>query len=662
MVLFVIFIFGAVILGAGAMLSPAWPTPQPRVGLAAALALAIITGGAVFLAALFGWDTLLIDYLLFALVVGIFLGGTLSVGQSRAERKGETLEDADQGWTGPQDLGMFALIGLAFTLMALALPLPLGDDAQVYGLLALTVREGGTLDTLAPFAPEITYLYAPGFSVLTAYLSQQLQTAIPVTQFAVGAVLSLLNVWLAYDFGGELRDKRLGRAMGLAMLAGLGLLGAFLHGHHPALLGLLFAQAFFIYAIRYSRDSYPMDAVAAGLMLGAVVIASPVMALAVVIGYVPWLLVMRLAALVPDYEWLRGPDVRGWLVMAFGVPLVAVLALAPWLADVAPLLGADGPESPFTRDVGNLFVLVQYHGLWMLGGIALGGWLGWQRRDPVAVLALVWLFFIVDFSVSGGFARLLPFLDRYNHPFYLAWHAPIIPLTLLSGPALLWLWERFAAPRVGGLSYRGAYLATGALALIVVGLFLVRDSWRGVMQDAFDEPGVLLSAGDLAALDHLRDTTEFAGTRVLNPPMVDDRRIDKVGLVQESGFWLPAYAERASVHWPEVPFATADITVWEAIREERAALDAFWVDPAQPGGEALLRAAGITHVFVPAWLAPDFDWRATWRLNPPPDLPRFDVAALTALPYLEVAFEQDGAQVYRVLPPPDAPTDVDESP
>ena len=78
MPLIVIFIFGAIIIGAGVMFSPAWPTREPRIGLNSALALALITGGAVFWASLFGWSTLVVDYLLFALVCGIFLCGTLS--------------------------------------------------------------------------------------------------------------------------------------------------------------------------------------------------------------------------------------------------------------------------------------------------------------------------------------------------------------------------------------------------------------------------------------------------------------------------------------------------------------------------------------------------------------------------------------------------------
>ena len=90
MSLFVVFIFAAVLLGAGAMLSPAWRTAQPRIALSAALCLALVVGGAVFYTEAFGWDTLVVDYLLFALLSGVVLGGTLSTAQAARPRPWRT--------------------------------------------------------------------------------------------------------------------------------------------------------------------------------------------------------------------------------------------------------------------------------------------------------------------------------------------------------------------------------------------------------------------------------------------------------------------------------------------------------------------------------------------------------------------------------------------
>src|SRR5260221_14655895 len=80
MPIFVMFVFGSIALGAGAMMAPALPTHGPRVGLAASFALALVVSGGVFNAALFGWSTLIFDYLWFALLGGEFLAGTISAG------------------------------------------------------------------------------------------------------------------------------------------------------------------------------------------------------------------------------------------------------------------------------------------------------------------------------------------------------------------------------------------------------------------------------------------------------------------------------------------------------------------------------------------------------------------------------------------------------
>ena len=211
MSLFIVFIVGAVLMGAGAMLSPAWRTAQPRVALAATLCLALVVGGAVFYAEAFAWNTLVVDYLLFVLLSGVVLGGTLSTAQARAEAKGEQLADRDQGWPGPQDLAFFAVVALLVLIPLVHLPAALGTGGQVLGFHTLSARFGETFNSLAPFDSQARVIISPGFHALSAYLSQQLSQPIPLIQLCLAAVCVYLSIWLAYDFGAELRDKRLGR-------------------------------------------------------------------------------------------------------------------------------------------------------------------------------------------------------------------------------------------------------------------------------------------------------------------------------------------------------------------------------------------------------------------------------------------------------------------
>lgn len=295
MTLFPILVLGAVMLGAGGMLSPAWRTPQPRVGLASVLSFALVSGGAVWWAFAFGWSTLVVDYLFFALLSGVVLGGTLSTGQMRAEARGEEFDDSQQGWTGPQDLFFFAIVGILMSLAVLMVGLPFGTEAVQLAHYTHHLRLTDGFGTLAPYY-DITYQQAPIFLTFTAYLSQQLDQAIPYVQLGVGTVTAFLSVWVAYDFGSEVRDKRLGRAIGLAVLVEGGLLWGLFSGEYNALLAVMFFWAFLTYGYRLVRYGGRQDLVGTGLLLGAVCLSDFTLgafALLIYGGGVVWAIVKR---------------------------------------------------------------------------------------------------------------------------------------------------------------------------------------------------------------------------------------------------------------------------------------------------------------------------------------------------------------------------------
>ncbi len=624
MILFIMFIFGAVVIGAGSLFAPAWPTHQPRIALAASLALGIVIGGAIFWAELFGWNTLVVDYLLFALVSSIFLFGTLSYGQKRAEKRGEVLLDADQGWTSGRDLLFFAFAALIFIIPALIAPVPLDTDAQGFGYLALTARLGGGFDTLAPFHPEIHYLYSPGFPALVAYLSQQLGLGIQMIEMGIAAVLCLLLVWLAYDFGSEIKDKRLGRAMAIAMLGGLGLFTAYMDSHYTALLGLVFALAFLTYITRYLRHHYAGDAIAAGLMLGAVVLSQPDVTIILALGYVPWLITIWLGK--------PRPTLRAWLVLLIGIPLVAVLAISPWLIHVRDLLGSN-LVSPFERDPSNWLVMITYQGVVIVPFALVGAVIGLRRRDPLAILAVGWLILILDFSTTGIIPRLFPWLPilRYDYPFSIAWQGPIIPYTILGGMGLLWLWDRRFERRIGERLHRRApALMGGLIALALVGLIL-SPNLIALSKNRIGFFGAFSSWADVAAMDWIKANTP-TDARILNYP----------GPYEAD--WVPVISERDSVYFRPQPFFENTDTA----EQEQQTLLAFWQNPADPANADRLRAAGIDYVIVPQVIADpaSLDTMIRWR----PPLPGAVQmrSQVSDAPYLEPVFNQGGAAVYQV--------------
>jgi hypothetical protein len=633
MPLFIIFVFGSVVFGAGAMLAPAWNTAQPRIGLSAALSLGLVMGGAVFWAMLFGWNTLVIDYLLFALVTVIFLGGTLSYGQKRAESRGEVLLDADQGWPGPRDLLFFGFVALLIIIPILILPVPLDTDAQGFGYLGLMAKLGGGFKTLAPWHPEITYLYSPGFTLLTAYLSQQLNQGMHSVQMSVGAILGILIVWLAYDLGAELQDKRLGRMMAFAALIGIGLYTTFMDSHYTTLLGLVFALAFLTYIVRYMREHAIPDAIAAGLMLGAVVLAHPDTTIILALGYVPWLLTMWLGK--------PRPTVRTWLVLAVGIPIIALLAISPWLANIRDLLGAD-ITSPFARDPDYWRVMLLYHGVLIVPIALAGAFVGLRRRSQAAILAVGWLVMILEFSSLGLLEKIFPWLSnlvlRYDYPFSIAWHGPIIPYVILGGLGLLWLWERWLEKRMGHLIRRRAIPLLSALIVLALLALAFNQQLLAFSKGRVGFFGAFASTADVQAMEWLRQNTP-KDARVLNYP----------GTLRDNSNesdWVPVIAERDSVYYRWQPFFRNN----EVSLEEQDRLRAFWEDPANPQNADLLRTAGIDYVIIPQIIAnPDsiehmFRWRA-------PSSQIKMQSELADAPYLKLVFNDEGAQVYAVTEP-----------
>jgi len=455
------------------------------------------------------------------------------------------------------------------------------------------------------------------------------------------AVLGLLLVWLAYDLGSEIRDKRLGRAMAAAMLGGVGLFTAYMDSHYTTLLGMTFALAFAIYTMRYLRERRLPDAVAAGLMLGAVVLSHPDTTIILALGYAPWLATMWLGR--------PRPSLQTWLTLALGVPVIALLGLAPWLLHIQPLLASD-ITSPFTRDPGNWRVLVLYHGVWVVPTAVVGAVVGLRRRDiaryvpttthdltnQAAILAIGWLALVLDFSTLGILESLASWLVaplvRYDYPFSIAWHGPIIPYTILAGIGLLWLWESWLERRIGASAGRYAYIALGALIALALAVLVFNRELLAFSKGKIGFFGAFASQADVQAMEWLRENAP-PDARILNFPG------------PQEGDWAPVIAERDSVYYRMQPFFQGE----EDSLAEQERLRAFWEDPANPDNAALLEAAGIDYVIVPQIVTiPDsietmFRWRA-------PFTEALDMRSqVDDAPYLRLVFDADGARVYEYV-------------
>ncbi len=612
-----------VFLGAGTLTASLLPTRGARVGLGAVLFLALVVDMSWALAPLFGWTARLTD----VVWAGVFAAVVLGAGMLASYHHGT---HATGGWRWPSRRDViFLLVVIAFFgALIVVLPVPLDTDAQGFGYLALTLRDGGNFTTLAPWHPEVQYLYSPAYTGLVAHLSTRFTLGIHELMMILGALTGVLFVWAAYDLGCEMEDTRTGRAYMLAALGGTGMLTAFLDSHYTALLALSFALVFLTFALRYLRDGHTLDAVFAAVSLAAVPLSQPDMTLVLIVGYVPWLIVLPFAK--------PRPSLGRWLVLALVVPALALGLLVPWLWSIRDLLGAD-IASPFTVAWENWRTMVVMHGGMIVVLSTLGAMLGLWRRKPEALLASVWLVGLLEFSTLGLLEKAAPdtlsFIWKYDYPFSMAWHGPIIPYVILGGAALAWLAHVLHADRVVRV------LAYPALALALVGIaagvFYFDDLLTASKDTSLSIYGAFSSEADVSAMRWLRDHTP-PDARVLNHPGPHE------------GDWAAIISERDAVYFRPQPFFRHT----QDVEAEQDALRDFWRTPQTRAHWERLINASVDYVLVPQVFGkPDaLAQMLRWR-SPLPEAASYTADELPDVPYLRLVYERDGAQVYEVVRP-----------
>lgn len=616
-----------VLLGVGTLVASILPTGGARIGLGAVLFLAVVVDATWFAAPLVGWSAALGDTVWLVTFGLVALLAWITALHYRG-----VSAPAPWRWPGERDMAFLVLVIALFGAVVLVLPVPLDTDAQGFGYLALTLRDGEDFTTLAPWHPETDYLYSPGFVGLIAHLSARFTLGIHALQLVVGAATAVLFVWLAYDFGCELDGPRAGRAFMLAALGGTGMVTAFMDSHYTALLSLTFALGFLFFTLRFLQSWRWSSALFAAICLAGVPLSQPDTTIALMIGYVPWLVLLVFSR--------PRPRIASWLVIAAVIPLVALGIISPWLNSLLDLLGSD-IESPFAVDRQHWRTLVFMHGGIIVGLAAIGALIGLRQRKPAHLLMLVWLVGIVEFSTLGllesNFPDVVEPLLKYDYPFSLAWHGPIIPYTVLGGLGLLWLIDRLGARRIDRWTGRLALpVVTLALAGIVAAVVFF-DPLLDYSKEHLSFYGAFSSAADVDAMLWLRDNAP-EDARVLNHPGPHEAD------------WAPVISERDTVFFRPQPFFRHT----ERAEAEQDAFRAFWLDPADGAANHrdLFAEYGVQYVLVPQVFGEPERFEDMLRWRPPLDeAASYHAEAIESLPYLRLVYDGNGARVYEVVPP-----------
>ena len=195
---------------------------------------------------------------------------------------------------------------------------------------------------------------------------------------------------------------------------------------------------------------------------------------------------------------------------------------------------------------------------------------------------------VFDYAVTGGLTAvinlILPPFTNLVDPQLVAWGGAVIPLTILGGLGILWLWDAQIQPKINyTMTYRHVYWITGILGVLaVIALpFLLNIGQLGA--------GGIVSSQDVKALEWVRDHTPEDAVIVTLPNGVN------------ASAWVIPISERHSPDYAPLPLVldpadaiTPDVTHLFIPSDYQREKDAFLPDSAVDVYEGLIYALGGT--------------------------------------------------------------------
>jgi len=523
-------------------------------------------------------------------------------------------------WPGAAWIAVAAI----FLIPAFVIQLPFDTDAQGFGLLALTVRLGGSITTLAPFWPEIKFFYSPAFFLLAAQLSDLAGgAAMPAVLIALGHVLAVVTVGGVYAVGREFGGEHVGAWAAIFSVIGFALFSTVMDSAYTNVLGNFLTAAILVLLFRAMREPTRLNIALAAVALASLPVSHPDSIIHLLMAYVPFYALVWLAR--------QRPTARQYLAAAVAVPALGVALCLPWVMRVLPLVSGINVHERQNPQWAHALALLILNGVAPVLLALAGLWLAARRRSWPDLWLIGWAVMIVEVSTLGNLDALSrgTTIDpmKIFYPFGVAWHATIIPVPVLAGMAVAHWRSRW-----GGGSHGQRWrvpLSVGlTLAAVLAGLF--SGPLIAASKGRVSIVGQLSSAADVRAMQWLRDHTP-PDALILNYPGIE-------------GDWAPVIAERRTVHFREQLFYIGAASAW-ALQDQ---LRPVFLDPVSPVSEAAIRAAGVDYVLVPQVVGRPESLADALRWRPPFVEPQRSAFAQAG--YLELVQDFDGAQIWKVKP------------
>jgi len=613
MMLFIAFVLVALFyLLPGVLLHALWRERGLTLGVCLAFGLACLVLVDVWLAALFNYH-----FPLQLAVNFILIGGLAWLARRRL---GSWWVWAQSQWPWPA-LG-YAAVAAIFIVPAFIIPFPFDTDAQGFGLLTLTLRLSSSITSMAPFWPNIHYIYSPGFLLLAAQVADCLPgVATDVALMALGHMLAVCIVGGVYAVGREFGDERSGGWAAFFCVIGYALFSSMMDSAYTTMLGLALTTGLLVLLFRAFREPGRFNIVLAVVALASLPLTQPDAIINLLIAYIPFYFTVWLAR--------ERPNLRQYLTLTVLVPVLGIVLCLPWLAELLPLM-----KSIYVHERQNPDWYIFFHHLFPLNGwlvpiLAIGGMglAAWRRRWSDLWL-VGWALMVVEIA-SAGFLdslsrRLASDPMQIVYPLGVAWHATIIPLPVLAAILVCALPkpERWMPTR------RWQIVLSGAIVAGVLIVWLFSQPIVQLTKGHISLTGSLSSSADRQAMLWLRDNTA-ADAFILNYPGIE-------------GDWAPVIAERRTVQFREQLFYIGAAPYWAQQDELRTA----FLNPAAPQSGEAIKAAGIDYVLVPQVIGRPESFAQAMRWRTPFVEPM--QSSFADAPYLELMQDFDGAQVWKV--------------
>lgn len=523
----------------------------------------------------------------------------------------------------------WAAVAAIFLVPAFVVPLPFDTDAQGFGLLALTVRLSGSITTLAPFWPEIKYLYSPALFLLAAQLSDLAGGAtMPMVMLGLGHALAAATVGGVYAVGREFGGERASAWAAIFSVIGFALFSTVMDSAYTNVLGNFLTAAILVLIFRAAREPNRFNVALAVVALASLPLAHPDSIIHLLMAYLPFYFTIWLAR--------DRPTAKQYLTLTVVIPALAIALCLPWLARVVPLVGGVNVHERQNPIWGHLYSLFQLNG-WLAPVLAIFGLLlAMYRRTWFDLWLIGWAVMILEISSFGS----LDALSRQTaadpmqifYPFGVAWHATIIPVPVLAAMVVDKILPRRDAPRQSPRQSRAGWRVSAMAALLITVIAILAGIFSApIIQFSKGRvfiTGSLSSEADKQAMLWLRDHAP-ADALILNYPGIE-------------GDWAPVIAERRTVHFREQLFYVGADSAWALQDKLRLA----YLNPAAPESESAIRDAGVDYILAPQVVGRPESFASAMRWRPPFTEPQ--ISPFADAPYLELIRDFDGAQVWRV--------------